>query len=616
MCNPFQMLHDFQVFKRLFTVLYNYLLGQNKISDTEASHMLFATLDVRIINAVVSCLAIVKPDHFPSDPYLLEDLQNTIEWVLTGTAMNLTLVAPATVLTLNFMSMLPYAQCTVPPLPIEPKHEDLSEALKRALVQYAARQAPTNDLAHSLPLLLAMLQAHAMQPMPIPGLTNAQALIASLLGAAQAPQVPMTNSYILHQAVGRPNQPPGHNGNCNYCGGYGHYINECPEVEADIHADRQPNPAVDAVPLQAQGFILAVKPDDVCDATIAGCEEDDQSFQAMLDKLSGVQSQNVQVKPIDNDAAEGTSNATKSPCPHPRSPAKVVKIFKCPGPKATISEPTPEMLQAEALAKTRPAKSSEPNETSTWVYLYLIMPAQPMPAAHAPAPAYHSAAPIEDDDAARTIYEAILDGKTVIKNRHLLSIVPEVRHQIRDATTTRRIVAQPIKAAQASSSTAKLPAKAVATDPIVSYYQGQLSDAPPPVIKGATSSTLHMVMPLVNSIEEVESVLDGGCQIVAMSKRCASNLGVAWNPDECINLQSANGVKDKTLGLARDVPFQFHDMTIYLQCHIIDMPAYDVLLGHPFYELTTAVTCSFMSGKESLTLKDLNNRWHLTFLTY
>ncbi|KIY44625.1 hypothetical protein FISHEDRAFT_26723, partial [Fistulina hepatica ATCC 64428] len=108
--NPFQTLHDFRAFKRLFTVLFNYLLGQTKISDTEASRMLFATLDARIINAVASRLAIVKPDHFPSDPYLLEDLQNAIEWVLTGTATNLALIAPAAAPTLNVMPTFPYGQ--------------------------------------------------------------------------------------------------------------------------------------------------------------------------------------------------------------------------------------------------------------------------------------------------------------------------------------------------------------------------------------------------------------------------------------------------------------------------------------------------------------------------
>ncbi|KIY45824.1 hypothetical protein FISHEDRAFT_48467, partial [Fistulina hepatica ATCC 64428] len=428
--NPFQTLHDFRAFKRLFTVLFNYLLGQTKISDTEASRMLFATLDARIINAVASRLAIVKSDHFPSDPYPLEDLQNAIEWVLTGTATNLALIAPAAAPTLNVMLTFPYGQRTMPSPSVDPKREDLSE----------------------------------------------QALIASLLGAAQAPQIPVANPYIQRQTNGRPNQPPARNGNCNYCGGYGHYISDCPEVEVDMHAGM----------CRRNHFHHIVLP----------------------------------------------------------SGAHLPRLHPC-------------------------TKLSEASTKPTWINPYHVTPVPLAPPARAPVPAYRNTAPIEDDNAARTIYEAILDGETIIKNKHLLSIAPEVRRQIRDATTVHRVVAQPLEVTQPTVSAAKLPAKAVATDPIVSYYQGQPSSAPPPVIKGAASSALRTVMPLVNSVEEVESVLDSGCQIVAMSKNCASNLGIAWNPDECVNLQSANGVEDKTLGLARDVPFQFYDMTIYLQCHIV-----------------------------------------------
>ncbi|KIY46660.1 hypothetical protein FISHEDRAFT_26676, partial [Fistulina hepatica ATCC 64428] len=154
----------------------------------------------------------------------------------------------------------------------------------------------------------------------------------------------------------------------------------------------------------------------------------------------------------------------------------------------------------------------------------------------------------------------------------------------------------------------------VADDPVVSYYQGHKGEGLPPAICGATSSALRTVMLLVNNVEEVEGVLDGGCQIVAMSKRCASNLGITWNPDEC---NSKERRSEQCLGLLqRDIPFCFHSMTVYLQCHIVDTPAYDILLGRPFYELTSAVTCSFVTGEESLMLKNPSNGKRLTFPTY
>ncbi|KIY42960.1 hypothetical protein FISHEDRAFT_78980, partial [Fistulina hepatica ATCC 64428] len=184
----------------------------------------------------------------------------------------------------------------------------------------------------------------------------------------------------------------------------------------------------------------------------------------------------------------------------PATTSKAVKILKRPVSKPTTSEPAP--VAPLASKPTDQAKLSKASTKTTWINPYHVTPAPLAPPARAPVPAYHNTAPIEDDDTARTIYEAILDGETIVKNKHLLSIAPEVRRQIRDATTAHRVVAQPLEVAQPTVSAAKLPAKAVATDPIVSYYQGQPSSAPPPVIKGAASSALRTVMPLVNSVEE------------------------------------------------------------------------------------------------------------------
>ena len=55
-----------------------------------------------------------------------------------------------------------------------------------------------------------------------------------------------------------------------------------------------------------------------------------------------------------------------------------------------------------------------------------------------------------------------------------------------------------------------------------------------------------------------------------------------YDPAIKLNMQSANGTRDWSLGLARNVPFTIGTITLYLQVHIIDSPAYDILLGRPF----------------------------------
>ncbi|KIY48657.1 hypothetical protein FISHEDRAFT_73425 [Fistulina hepatica ATCC 64428] len=134
------------------------------------------------------------------------------------------------------------------------------------------------------------------------------------------------------------------------------------------------------------------------------------------------------------------------------------------------------------MVKAYDERARTTSTRTTWVNPYHVTPAPLALPARAPVPVYRNTAPIEDDNAVRTIYEAILDGETIVKNKHLLSIAPEVWCQIRDAMTAHHVVAQPLEVTQPTVSAAKLPAKAVATDPIVSYYQGQPSSAPPPVV--------------------------------------------------------------------------------------------------------------------------------------
>ena len=73
---------------------------------------------------------------------------------------------------------------------------------------------------------------------------------------------------------------------------------------------------------------------------------------------------------------------------------------------------------------------------------------------------------------------------------------------------------------------------------------------------------------------------------MSMSKAAAKGLGLTWDPKVLIHIQSANGQFEKSLGLARNVPFKFRTIVAHLQVHIIKEPAYKVLLGRPFDMVT------------------------------
>lgn len=119
-----------------------------------------------------------------------------------------------------------------------------------------------------------------------------------------------------------------------------------------------------------------------------------------------------------------------------------------------------------------------------------------------------------------------------------------------------------------------------------------------------------MVYLLINSVGEVELLLDGGLQIVSMAKDVAVDLEITWDPDITVHMESANRTLKQTLGLAKNVPFLFGHITVYLQVHVMEDPAYKVLLGRLFDAITESLVKNKKDGSQSLTLTDPNSGEH------
>ena len=147
----------------------------------------------------------------------------------------------------------------------------------------------------------------------------------------------------------------------------------------------------------------------------------------------------------------------------------------------------------------------------------------------------------------------------------------------------------------------------IINDPVVQYLSTMPpGEKPKTVVVASESQVLRVVYPIINNVGEVESLLDGGSQIVSMSKEVAVDLEISWDPDITVQMQSANRSLEQTLGLAKNVPFLFGHITAYLQVHVMGRPAYKVLLGRPFDTITESVVKNARDGGQSLTLTDPN----------
>ena len=120
------------------------------------------------------------------------------------------------------------------------------------------------------------------------------------------------------------------------------------------------------------------------------------------------------------------------------------------------------------------------------------------------------------------------------------------------------------------------------------------------------SSTLHSILPLINHHLFVKSILDTVSQVISMAEEVCHSIGLIYDPEVKLSMQSANGKIDEMLGLAQNVPIQISKITLYLQFHIMQNPAYNILLGRPFDVLVESIICNFENKSQMVTIHDLN----------
>ena len=79
-------LMDLGKYHREFMVITMFLIEKNRISLAKQSHVFVRGFPQELWNRIAHHLQLKLPDHFPDDPYTLEEIHDTAHFVLHGTA--------------------------------------------------------------------------------------------------------------------------------------------------------------------------------------------------------------------------------------------------------------------------------------------------------------------------------------------------------------------------------------------------------------------------------------------------------------------------------------------------------------------------------------------------
>ena len=121
------------------------------------------------------------------------------------------------------------------------------------------------------------------------------------------------------------------------------------------------------------------------------------------------------------------------------------------------------------------------------------------------------------------------------------------------------------------------PGAIIIEDPYKVYLYTALEDRSSDCL--TITKELSALRPLINHNQYVESVLNPGSQVIAISEAACHALALIYDPHTHLCMQLANHEVDETLGLTHNVPILIGDITLYIQFHIVRNPAYDICLG-------------------------------------
>ena len=146
-------------------------------------------------------------------------------------------------------------------------------------------------------------------------------------------------------------------------------------------------------------------------------------------------------------------------------------------------------------------------------------------------------------------------------------------------------------------------------------YMANYSRLPDGSVVGRDQVPLRCLTVKVNDAEDVKCLLDHGCSIIVMHVDIWRRLGLPLT-DQIMVMETANLAKDPTMGRLTNFHFNFQGLEVMLQVQVVQNSPCEVLLGRPFFTLTSCVTRDFIDGSQHITISDPNQDETVTIPTH
>jgi hypothetical protein len=251
----------------------------------------------------------------------------------------------------------------------------------------------------------------------------------------------------------------------------------------------------------------------------------------------------------------------------------------------------PPHLPQEGASPIKTSQEASAQETSRQAHPFTtIQGTTNAPRTTAPAQPWHeqaytTTAKIHDEKVAADIYNHAMELPITVTQHKLLSLAPELRTQVTNTTikwhVPRDMVQVLIKEINkreeenttqllhmpAAFATAANPQyqKAITMEPHKQHLKTvqTVQDPQEEVEVAAESNVLHAILPVIDGQDQVEAILDLGCQVVAMSEEVCNTLAITYDLDIRLSMVSANGGVNQSLRLACNISFLVGDITLY-----------------------------------------------------